>query len=228
MGSLVGALRRLLVMGAVMAAVLATCVVAGVGNAIAVALAVVLAGLTGLVMVARRPKDSTVAADAPDASSSHVHGSPVQATPVESRRQPDATVDPESLMPRWRRPSLLEARRATPGRQEPPAYTPMRFHEAYAAQADLRTVRYAIVPVMDRPDEVAGNQVRELGSGDQVEVVGSEGMFLEVICPTGERGWVHRTTVTQPAPTYLAPALAEVPVEAEDALTALLAARGFR
>jgi len=81
---------------------------------------------------------------------------------------------------------------------------------------------------MDRPDEILGVRLTDLGAGDEVKVVGASDTFLEVICPTGERGWIHRTTVTSPSPSYLAPPRRAPEPGAEDALTALLAARGLQ
>jgi hypothetical protein len=142
---------------------------------------------------------------------------------------PDAptSTDPEALMPRWRRPSLLEARRADPTRKPADAHSPLRFDER-RAEADLRIVRYAVVPVMDRPDEVLGTRLTVLGAGDEVEVVETSGTFLEVICPDGQRGWIHRMTVSLPLASHPVPAPASVEPEAEDALTALLVARGLQ
>jgi hypothetical protein len=232
MAGIARAFGRLLIMAGVMAAVLVTGLVAGVGTTIAVALAIVLAGSVGLVGVARRPTA------APD------HGQPsarVADPEVDVERSAGAAVaavaamdpasagdaDPEALMPRWRRPSLLEARRTDPTREPSRQNTPQRFGDR-RAEADLRLVRYAVVPVMDRPDEILGIRLADLGAGDEVKVVGASDTFLEVICPTGERGWIHRTTVSAPSPSYLAPSRRASESGAEDALTALLAARGLQ
>ncbi len=233
MGGLIRAIGRLLVMGGVLAAVLVTCLVAGVGTTIAVALAIVLAGMVGLVGVARRPAEvpdqGAAAAPASEMAMSS-HDGPrghVPAADAETM-DPDAVapIDPEALMPRWRRPSLLEARRADPTGRGPATHTPLRFGSS-RAEADLRIVRYAVAPVMDRPDEVLGTRLAVLGAGDEVEVLESSGAYLEVLCPSGERGWIHRTTVGQPTPP-LAPGNVTRRSEADDALTALLAARGIQ
>src|SRR6185503_10855254 len=100
-----------------------------------------------------------------------------------------APIDPEANMPRRRRPSLLEARHSDYSRLSQAYRLPMRFGEQRDANGDLRVVRYAVVPVLDRPDEVMGQRLSDLESGDEVEVIGSHGAFLEVSCPNGERGW---------------------------------------
>ena len=128
-------------------------------------------------------------------------------------------------MPRWRRPSLLEARRSDPSRQAPAYRLSMRFTDERGTHPDLRVIRYAVVPLLDRPDEVLGVRLADLESGDEVLAVGAQGAFLEVACPNGDHGWVHRTTLG-PRPAAL-PGSRVVAPEADDALTALLSARGL-
>jgi hypothetical protein len=155
--------------------------------------------------------------------------SPTKATAVEAMAPPTRKeVDPEAGVPRWRRKSLLEARFSDPTRQAPVYRLPMRFTDDQANAFDVRVVRYAVVPVLDRPDEVLGLRLSDLESGDEVQVLGASGAFLEVHCPNGERGWVHRTTVGQRGPAaFPNPARTPVSQEADDALTALLSARGL-
>lgn len=234
MGGLARAFGRLLVMAAVMAAVIVACLVTGVGTTIAVALGIVLAGLVGLIGVVRdargsaeRASSMAVAVAASTASGSIGRSAAASAPATDP-------LDPEALMPRWRRPSLLEARRADPGRPVAQSHGPMRFDGRAGPGTDRRVVRYAVVTLVDRPDEVLGVPLADLGAGDEVEVIGVVGAYLEVVAPSGAHGWIHRTTVSHEAPAHIAPAhvapavMAEVPVEAEDALTALLAARGLQ
>jgi hypothetical protein len=56
----------------------------------------------------------------------------------------------------------------------------------------------------------------------------TSGAYIAVLCPNGDQGWVHRTTLAQHGATSLpnAQRLA-MPAEADDALTALLTARGL-
>jgi hypothetical protein len=147
-------------------------------------------------------------------------------TAVEAMAEAAEAVDPEVNMPRWRRPSLIEARRSDPYRSAPPVRLPMRFLNDNASEADLRVVRYAIAPVLDRPDEVLGLRLSDLGAGDEVQIVGASGAFIEVLCPNGDQGWVHRTTLGPRTPQPL-PSPRQHVQEADDALTALLTARGL-
>ncbi|HET9436225.1 MAG TPA: SH3 domain-containing protein [Candidatus Limnocylindrales bacterium] len=166
---------------------------------------------------------------------------------------PAAPVDPESLMPRWRRPSLLEARKTDPIRSPAPERARLTFasmvddpntEAGFAAAStgpvspassgsfERRAIRYAVIPLLDRPDEIMATRIGELVAGDEVQVEQRSGAYCHVLCPDGRRGWVHRTTLgdhvtTAPAPQLRASASDGEP-DAENALAALLAARGLR
>jgi hypothetical protein len=241
MHGLIRAIARLLAMGAVMGAVLIGALVAGLGATTAIAIAIVLAGVAGLVGVARKPRaksdpvaeiEAMLAADPLErkpASAAPQVKSVTESTRIESmapNHTPD--VDIEANMPRWRRPSLLEARRSDPTRETGTVRVPMRFADDASRGLDVRVVRYAVVPVLDRPDEVLGFRVSDLGAGDEVQVVGSSGAFLEVLCPNGDRGYVHRTTLGHGGSAGIQDGMRQpMPQEADDALSALLTARGL-
>lgn len=237
MQGLIRAIARLATMGIVMAAVLVASVLAGLAATTAIALGIVGAGVIGIILVARRPREHKLSAADEIAAMMAPPATPIAApaprpslgTTLEVMApQADTVADPEAAMPRWRRPSLLEARHADPTRQTPAHRLPMRFGGSESHDGDVRVVRYAMVPVLDRPDEVLGLQVGDLSSGDEVQVVGGSGAFMEVLCPNGDRGWVHRTTLGQVGGVGLSGnAHLPVPQEADDALTALLSARGL-
>jgi hypothetical protein len=232
MQGLVRAVARLLVMGFVMTAVLVAAVFAGVGATTAIALGIVLAGIVGLIGVGRRPREGAQRAQLAAMQATLAAGAAAQhteeSTAIEAMAPPlsPTSVDPEANMPRWRRPSLLEARRADPTRQAPVYRLPMRFLDGRTNHPDLRIVRYATVPVLDRPDEVLGIKLADLEQGDEVLAVGAAGVFVEVTCATGDHGWVHRTTLGMRSPAAL-PAINRPSQDADDALTALLSARGL-
>jgi hypothetical protein len=239
MHGIIRAVARLLAMGAVMGAVLVGALLVGLGTTTAIAIGIVLAGVVGLVGVVRRPRgqgsgpaeiEAMLAADPlerkPEAAPQP--RSVTESTGVDSMAPGrNRDVDPEANMPRWRRPSLLEARRSDPTRVAPPTRMPMRFGEGDSSNLDIRVVRYAVVPVLDRPDEVLGLRLSDLGSGDEVQVIGASGAFLEVLCPNGDQGYVHRTTVGQQGAAGIQDGMQPVSQEADDALSALLTARGL-
>ena len=232
MQGLIRASARLLAMGIVMAAVLAIAVFVGLATTAALALGILSAGVVGVVSVTmRRPHKLSAAEEiaammAPQHAAARALANPEAATAVEAMAPPqEREVDPEANMPRWRRPSLLEARRSDYSRQVPVARTPMRFTDDQVYQFDVRTVRYAVVPLLDRPDELSGHRIGDLEAGDEVQVLSTQGAFLDVHCPNGERGFVHRTTL-RPRET-VAPAFAAEPESYDDALSAMLSARGL-
>lgn len=235
MHGLIRSFGRVAVMGAVMVAVLTAALIAGVGTTTAIALGIVVAGAAGLVGVARKPRtqsafqeiEAMMANDPMRVAARQAAAAAAKPTAVESMAPAASLVNenPEANMPRWRRPSLLEARRSDPTRYAPAPRPPMRFGDQ-SGDADLRVVRYAVVPVLDRPDEVLGLQVSDVAAGDEVHVVGSSGAFLEIVCPNYDRGWVHRTTLGARGSAGNDPRQSLAP-EADDALTALLTARGL-
>lgn len=105
----------------------------------------------------------------------------------------------EATMPRWRRPSLIAARTAmvstSPSAAQPDGLTFSEGQLAAAGELELRGVRYHMVPLLDRPDQLAGNQLGTLDMGDQVQVIARNGVYVHVRTPLGHAGWIHRTTL---------------------------------
>ncbi len=111
-------------------------------------------------------------------------------------------VDLEAGMPRWRRPSLLQARKADPLRAEPAA--PRLFFDrglqGTLAGHERRLVRYTVVRLLDTPDELRGREIGALGEGDEVELLERQGAYWLVACPDGGRGWIHKMTLGHTLP----------------------------
>jgi hypothetical protein len=116
---------------------------------------------------------------------------------------PDAfDEDAEALLPRWRRPSLLQARRADPLRtsaQAPRLTFDAGFSGALGGR-ERRHIRYTVVRLLDSPDELRGNEIGVLGDGDEVELLERQGSYWLVACPDGGRGWVHKMTLGNEMP----------------------------
>jgi len=98
-------------------------------------------------------------------------------------------------LPRWRRPSLMAARKSDPIRafQEPARLTFER--RSGDVDGERRLVRYRLVRLLDRPDELAGLTVHTLDAGDEVAVVEASGLYRRVITPDGRTGWLHKMTL---------------------------------
>jgi hypothetical protein len=102
----------------------------------------------------------------------------------------------EAAMPRWRRPSLLEARKADPARSvstnQPLAFTGGgSSNEGY----EVRVVRYRVVRLLDAPDELRSSDLGQLDQGDEVQLLERSGAYWLVLCPDGRRGWLHKMTL---------------------------------
>ena len=108
--------------------------------------------------------------------------------------QPQTTVDQEMSMPRWRRPSLLAARKEDPNRS-----TRAEFHLTFEQGAvepvdgrERRRIRYRVVRLLDSPDEYTGTEIGALDAGDEVQLLERSGAYWFVLCPDGRQGWVHK------------------------------------
>jgi hypothetical protein len=102
-------------------------------------------------------------------------------------------------LPRWRRPSLMAARKSDPIRIAPLAasltFAQVPGAAGAAAGVERRLVRYRIVRLLDRPDEIVGATVGSLDEGDEVEVLEKHGMYRRVQAPDGRTGWLHKMTL---------------------------------
>jgi hypothetical protein len=113
---------------------------------------------------------------------------------------PPATLDPddlEALLPRWRRPSLLQARKADPIRDMTPAPR-LTFDEGFVgplAGRERRIIRYRVVRLLDSPDELRGQEIGFLDQGDEVQLLEKYGAYCLVLAPDGQQGWLHKMTL---------------------------------
>lgn len=106
----------------------------------------------------------------------------------------------ESQMPRWRRPSLQQVRKADPLRAVAEAPT-MSFATAGVRpleRYERRNMRYRLVRLLDCPDEVRASEIGILDRGDEVQLLERYGVYWRVLCPDGRTGWVHRMTLSEP------------------------------
>ena len=107
------------------------------------------------------------------------------------------TEENESLMPRWRRPSLLLARKADPIRDATPAAR-LTFDHGLVGPLDgreRRVIRYRVVRLLDSPDELRGAEIGYLDQGDEVQLLEKYGAYWLVLSPDGQQGWLHKMTL---------------------------------
>lgn len=157
-------------------------------------------------LAARVPSPRGAAA----AAAERVRGAPTPELPSLAPPPVSAQEAAEAAMPRWRRPSLMAARTAMVS-TSPTAAQPaegLTFSEGQLAAAgglELRGIRYHMVPLLDRPDQLAGTQLGTLEIGDQVQVVARNGVYVHVRTPLGQAGWIHRTTLGEQVRPAAAP-----------------------
>jgi hypothetical protein len=125
----------------------------------------------------------------------------------------------ESQMPRWRRPSLQQVRKADPLRAV--AETARLSFEASGVRPlesyERRQIRYRLVRLLDCPDEVRASETGILDRGDEVQLLERHGVYWRVLCPDGRTGWVHRMTLGDPNQgSVIEEAPAPAPYEAPD------------
>lgn len=126
----------------------------------------------------------------------------------------------ELALPRWRRPSLLEARRADPIRD---GSTSARLTFDHGLVGPLegrerRLIRYSLVRLLDIPDELRGSELAFLDQGDEVQLLEKRGVYWLVLCPDGRQGWIHKMTlgdIVGPPPAVSSTPTATMPIAAE-------------
>ena len=151
---------------------------------------------------------TSLVADLATAPITRPSGSPVPGSPLEG----------ELAMPRWRRPSLLEARKADPVR-DGTVVPRLTFDHGLVGPLDgheRRLIGYNVVRLLDRPDEFRGSEIGFVDQGGEVQMLEKSGVYWLVLCPDGREGWVHQMTLgeTVGGPVE-APATATMPIAAE-------------
>ena len=128
-------------------------------------------------------------------------------------------------LPRWRRPSLLAARKSDPIRNggDHVALT-FNMHDVPSSGGERHVIRYQLVRLLDRPDELLGQAIDSLDEGDEVEILEQRGTYRRVLTPDGRQGWIHRMTIGDIV-TDAAPSPAGFGMVDEDVLLAYLDAR---
>jgi len=122
------------------------------------------------------------------------------AASFEAEAAPGLRVVDESLLPRWRRPSLQEVRRMDPRREAAEA-SRLSFEAAGVtplANFERRNIGYRLVRLLDSPDEYSATEIGIVDQGDEVQLLERHGVYWLVLCPDGRQGWVHRMTLAQP------------------------------
>lgn len=173
----------------------------GVAGSLAIAIWVTTTTL-GLLVFAwtiRRPhrdKESPLAAALSMVAAAHtgfrrdVVDQPAEARPgsAATASGPDPTA--EAWLPLG--PDTARLSNRPTGWQSRPALT---FEAPPARDAVRRRITYRLVRLSDGPDDVRSSEIMRLDRGDEIEIVGQEGTFIQVRTPTGEIGWIPSVTI---------------------------------
>ena len=186
----------------------------------------------------RRDGDPPAPDEVLSASAARGTGTAATSTLVTEPRALPSTAEPDAALPRWRRPSLLAARKADPLRSASVERAPLTFDHGLVGPVEgyeRRLIRYVAVRLLDAPDELRSTEIGSLGKGDEVQLLERSGTYWLVLCPDGRQGWIHKMTLgdvvgEEPAPTAQqtwATSSLEAPEDIDDdVLAAFLAARG--
>jgi hypothetical protein len=60
---------------------------------------------------------------------------------------------------------------------------------------ERRVIRYAVVRLLDAPDELRSAEIGQLDQGDEVQLLERSGAYWLVLCPNGQQGWIHKMTL---------------------------------
>ena len=144
---------------------------------------------------------------------------------------PEVLVAPPDLelsMPRWRRPSLMQARKADPLRNAMPSAPPLSFEHGLVGALDgleRRIIRYTAVRLLDSPDELRGAEIGFVDQGDEVQLLERTGTYWRVLTPDGRQGWLHRMTLGETVGPGQSASEPDASVDG-DVLIAFMTARG--
>jgi Bacterial SH3 domain len=179
--------------------------------------ALIAAGSAAIVAMAlftfrrRRPDDE----DPDDVPSGDEASADSQASTTPTR----PALTGEMAMPRWRRPSLNEARKAPPGTSleaiEAERLTFARGAVVADSGHERRRIRYRMVRLSDSPDDLLGQEIGRLDEGDEVELLERSGLYWQVRTPAGQIGWVHKMTLGDVV-TTVEPSMSDDDAEADD------------
>jgi uncharacterized membrane protein YgcG len=162
----------------------------GTSGAVAMAMAFAIFGKK------RRDEEQPAPDEVLEANAARAGMIPASSTLVGVAAVAPGPVDLEAGMPRWRRPSLMQARKADPIRDV--VTTPsLRFDisDASTLGYERRLIRYRVVSLLDAPDELRSVEIGQLDQGDEVQLLEKSGAYWLVRTPDGRQGWLHKMTL---------------------------------
>ena len=104
----------------------------------------------------------------------------------------------------------------------------MTFESGVAHAVDgreRRMIRYAVVRLLDAPDELRSTDIGQLDQGDEVQLIERSGSYWLVLCPNGQQGWIHKMTLGELVTDGATSGAREID---DDVIGAFLASRAAR
>jgi hypothetical protein len=96
-----------------------------------------------------------------------------------------------TLMPFGPEAGRLTGNRPT-GWQSRPA---LLFDAPPARKAVRRQITYRLVRLSDGPDDLRTKEIMRLDRGDEIEILGQEGSYIQVRTPVGAIGWIPSVSI---------------------------------
>src|SRR3972149_1831087 len=124
-------------------------------------------------------------------------GSPQTNDAITAQPPPDTPLD-EAHIPRWRRPSVQAARKAS-SIDVSPVQHPLAFPTPPKPHIGRARIGYRMVRVSSEPDELRGEEIARVARGDEGEVMREEAGYLFVCTPAGASWATRRSAATTPA-----------------------------
>jgi hypothetical protein len=87
--------------------------------------------------------------------------------------------------------SRLSGNRPTGWQSRPP----LHFDLPPAKDTVRRQITYRLVRLSDGPDDLRSKELLRLDRGDEIEILGQEGSYLQVRTPTGAIGWIPHLSI---------------------------------
>jgi hypothetical protein len=87
--------------------------------------------------------------------------------------------------------SRLSGNRPTGWQSRPP----LHFDLPPTPGAVRRQITYRLVRLSDGPDDLRSKELMRLDRGDEIEILGQEGSYLQVRTPTGATGWIPNLSI---------------------------------
>jgi uncharacterized membrane protein YgcG len=121
--------------------------------------------------------------DAPERSDRTGSETPSEANPTDDAEGTALPFGPEAGRLTGNRPTGWQSR------------PPLLFDAPPARKAVRRQITYRLVRLSDGPDDLRTKEIMRLDRGDEIEILGQEGSYIQVRTPVGAIGWIPSVSI---------------------------------